>query len=83
METALRLRYQLLPYIYTLFAQHAQDGSLVMRPMWWEFPNETDLGDIAWWREADTRAAYAEAVAAKEEIGRARAAEKWPVAGCG
>ena len=32
-RVALRLRYTLLPYLYTLFAQHAADGALVMRPL--------------------------------------------------
>ena len=52
MSVALRLRYSLLPYLYTLFAQHAADGALVMRPMWHVFPKDAELGRTAWWSEA-------------------------------
>jgi alpha-glucosidase len=32
------LRYQLLPYIYTLFREHEQTGMPVMRPLWFNYP---------------------------------------------
>lgn len=51
---ALALRYSLLPYLYTLFAEHATDGSLVMRPMWWEFPHDPNLRGSAWWMANDS-----------------------------
>lgn len=50
-RTALSLRYSLLPYLYTLFARHAEDGSLVMRPLWYEFPRDTALYGGAWWKD--------------------------------
>ena len=34
------LRYQFLPYLYTLFYQHEKTGQPVMRPLWYEFPND-------------------------------------------
>ncbi|MGI8544730.1 MAG: glycoside hydrolase family 31 protein [Aridibacter sp.] len=34
------LRYKFLPYIYTLFYQHQQTGEPVMRPLWYEFPED-------------------------------------------
>ncbi|KAL3894814.1 MAG: hypothetical protein SGPRY_013702 [Prymnesium sp.] len=37
---SLRLRYSLLPYLYTIFASHSAHGSLLMRPMWHEFPHD-------------------------------------------
>ena len=46
---ALKLRYSLLPYLYTLFANHRDDGSLVMRPMWYEFPADDKVRGAPWW----------------------------------
>ena len=46
---ALRLRYSLLPYLYTLFAAHRAEGRLVMRPMWHEFPADDQVRGAAWW----------------------------------
>ncbi len=36
----IELRYQLLPYIYTLFWQHAAQGMPMMRPMFFEDPTD-------------------------------------------
>ncbi len=36
----IELRYQLLPYIYTLFWQHVAQGSPMMRPMFFEAPDD-------------------------------------------
>lgn len=34
------LRYKFLPYLYTLFYQHERTGEPIMRPLWYEFPND-------------------------------------------
>ena len=73
-KTALSLRYSLLPYLYTLFAQHAKDGSLVMRPMWYEFPHDPSIRGNAWWSVAAE--AKAERAAAEAKAAEAKAAEE-------
>ena len=40
---AIRLRYSLLPFIYTVFAQSADTGLPVMRPLWYEWPHDAGL----------------------------------------
>ncbi|KAF6258577.1 glycosyl hydrolases family 31-domain-containing protein [Scenedesmus sp. NREL 46B-D3] len=40
---AIRGRYALLPYIYTLFRHTNQTGVPLMRPLWFEFPEQTGL----------------------------------------
>ena len=37
----IKLRYRLLPYMYTLIRQCAQDGTPVMRPMVYDFPDDS------------------------------------------
>ena len=37
---AIRQRYVLLPYIYTLFRHANTSGVPVMRPLWFDFPEE-------------------------------------------
>ena len=44
-KTAMNIRYQLLPYIYTLFYLAHDTGSTVMRALAWEFPNDPTLAD--------------------------------------
>ncbi len=39
-RATIELRYQFLPYLYTLFREHEQTGQPVMRPLWYEFPND-------------------------------------------
>ncbi|KAI9926969.1 hypothetical protein MW887_003349 [Aspergillus wentii] len=42
-KTAMAIRYQLLPYIYTLFYHAHTEGETVMRALSWEFPNDPSL----------------------------------------
>jgi len=37
-RASIELRYQLLPYIYTLFREHERTGLPVMRPLWFNYP---------------------------------------------
>lgn len=39
-RTAIRERYALLPYIYTLFEESHRTGAPVLRPLWYEFPED-------------------------------------------
>jgi alpha-glucosidase len=39
-RASIELRYRLLPYIYTLFNEHTQTGAPVMRPLWFEYPDD-------------------------------------------
>ncbi|XP_045464436.1 lysosomal alpha-glucosidase-like [Harmonia axyridis] len=43
---ALRVRYSLLPYLYTLFWYASQEGTTVARPLVVEFPNDPNTYDI-------------------------------------
>ncbi|KAI5859541.1 glycoside hydrolase family 31 protein [Durotheca rogersii] len=44
-RTAMKIRYALLPYIYTTFYLSHSTGSTTMRALAWEFPNEPWLAD--------------------------------------
>lgn len=39
-RSTIELRYQFLPYLYTLFREHERTGQPVMRPLWYEYPND-------------------------------------------
>jgi len=45
-QNALGMRYQMLPYIYTLFFQAHTTGSTVARPLWMNFPSDTSALSI-------------------------------------
>ncbi|MCJ1288351.1 hypothetical protein MMC26_007706 [Xylographa opegraphella] len=44
-KAVVAIRFQLLPYMYTLFYQAHTAGSTVMRAMAWEFPNDPNLAN--------------------------------------
>ncbi len=41
-RATIELRYQFLPYLYTLFYEHERTGEPVMRPLWYEYPNDSE-----------------------------------------
>ena len=45
-RNAIRRRYALLPFWYTLFHESEQTGMPVMRPIWMEFPSEKQYFDV-------------------------------------
>ena len=44
-KSAMSIRFQLLPYMYTLFYLSHSTGSTVMRALSWEFPDDPSLAD--------------------------------------
>ncbi|RDB29943.1 Alpha-glucosidase [Hypsizygus marmoreus] len=46
-RTAIAIRYSLLPYWYTLFANSSTHGTPPVRALFFEFPNEPELFDVA------------------------------------
>ncbi|EXJ83476.1 alpha-glucosidase [Capronia coronata CBS 617.96] len=44
-KAAMNVRFQLLPYLYTLFYNAHTQGDTVMRALAWEFPNDPSLAD--------------------------------------
>lgn len=42
----IRLRYELLPYLYTAFWRTSQFGMPLLRPLVFDFPNDPDVGAI-------------------------------------
>jgi alpha-glucosidase len=44
-KAAMAIRFQLLPYMYTLFYNANQKGDTVMRALAWEFPNDPSLAN--------------------------------------
>ncbi|HEX8720945.1 MAG TPA: TIM-barrel domain-containing protein [Pyrinomonadaceae bacterium] len=39
-RASVELRYRLLPYLYSLFHEHTLTGAPVMRPLWFEYPDD-------------------------------------------
>lgn len=46
LKTALRLRYAHLPLWYTAFYEHERTGEPVIRPLFYEYPEDTNTYDI-------------------------------------
>jgi alpha-glucosidase len=44
---AINLRYDLIHYIYTSFWQMTKTAVPIIRPMWYEFPDDTELYEIS------------------------------------
>ena len=40
-RASVELRYKLLPYLYTLFREHTETGAPPMRPLWFEYPDDS------------------------------------------
>ncbi|HVF68397.1 MAG TPA: glycoside hydrolase family 31 protein, partial [Pyrinomonadaceae bacterium] len=40
-RASVELRYRLLPYLQTLFHEHTLNGAPVMRPLWFEYPDDS------------------------------------------
>lgn len=45
-KAAMKIRYAILPYFYTLFHEAHSTGSTVMRALAWEFPNDPSLAAV-------------------------------------
>jgi len=45
-KAALEVRYTLLPYLYTLFFQHVKSGSAVLRPLWYNYADDSTTYNI-------------------------------------
>lgn len=40
------MRYSLIHYIYTTFTQFSATGVPLMRPMWLEYPNDSNMNSV-------------------------------------
>src|SRR5262249_50221649 len=46
LRDALELRYRMLPYLYTAFAQAARDGGPISRPLVYAWPEDVSLANV-------------------------------------
>jgi len=46
-RASIELRYHLLPYLYTLFAQNEKSGLPPLRPLWFGYPQDVDAALVA------------------------------------
>jgi alpha-glucosidase (family GH31 glycosyl hydrolase) len=48
---AINLRYDLIHYLYGLFQEAHNEGTPIMRPLWYEFPHDTanNISEIFMW----------------------------------
>lgn len=44
-RAAILLRYRILPYLYTVFYEHFCSGVPIMKPLWFEAPDQVELYD--------------------------------------
>ncbi len=44
-RASIELRYQLLPYLYTVFQAHTETGAPVLRPLWFNYPADYNVYD--------------------------------------
>ncbi|MFW5786131.1 MAG: TIM-barrel domain-containing protein [bacterium] len=42
----LELRYRLLPYLYQLFREHTDEGTPIMRPLLWHYPDDPAVANL-------------------------------------
>jgi alpha 1,3-glucosidase len=45
-RSAIIMRYRLLPYVYSTFYEHSTKGTPIMRPMMFEFPEDSKCSDL-------------------------------------
>eukprot|EP00122_Pirum_gemmata_P005642 Pgem_evm1s5146 len=45
-RAAIRVRYTILSYIYTMFFISHHDGSPLMRPLWYDFSKDSQVFEI-------------------------------------
>lgn len=46
LRATIKRRYKHLPYWYTVFYEHIRNGDPVIRPLWYDYPNELLLFDL-------------------------------------
>lgn len=46
MDQALRLRHQLIPYLYSMNVRSAKDGEALVQPMYWRYPDNREAYSV-------------------------------------